>query len=188
MRAQYASDADDLLAFLEDVPATPRVVWVRPGSAPLARGIFPVGECFGLRTRPLIDNDSVDLFVYTLRDTHVFKHVRRMYGSGEDLAGTALWYTDAETTIECVEVIPVRGALDAVSELRVGERLKVECGFSDPPDMDRFAQVLVRLDLTYRDDDDEETWVLLVAIDEGDDATVPMLERLRSGAALQRER
>lgn len=139
-----------------------------------------------MRTRPLIDNDAVDLFVYTLRDTHVFEHLRRMYGAGEDLAGTALWYVDAETTIECVEVIPGRGALDAVNEGRVGERLKADCGFSEPPDMDRFAQVLVWLDLTYRDDDDEETWVLLVAIDEEDDATAPMLQRLRSGTALQR--
>ena len=186
MRAQYATDADDLDAFLEDLPAAPRVTWVRPGAAPLAREIFPHGECFGVRTRPLINTDTVDLFVYTLRDTHVFEHLRRMYGAGEDLAGTALWYVDTQTTIECVEVIPVRGALDAASELRVGERLKAECGFSDPPDMHRFAQVLVRLDLTYRDDDDEETWVLLVAIDEEDEATAPMLQRLRSGSALQR--
>ncbi len=180
MRAVFRADAADLDEFLRELRACPRVRRVRPAAAPLPRGVLPLGESFGVRTRPLIDNDDVDLFVYTLPDTHVFEHLRRMYGSGTELSGTALWFDDGETRIECVEVIPVCGALGEADEARVGARLKATCGFTQPGDMDRFAQVLVRLDLTYRSetDEDEETWALLVAIDEVDDAVEPMLARL----------
>jgi hypothetical protein len=58
--------------------------------------------------------------------------------------------------------------------------LKTTRGFTHPDDMDRFALVLVRLELTYRDsaDEDEETWALLVALDEADDAIAAPLARL----------
>jgi hypothetical protein len=183
MRARYASDAIDFDDFRRSLPRHPRCSWVRPSVGARSKGPLPFGECFGLRTRPLIDNDSVDIFVYTVRDPRVFIDLRRMYGNGTDLAGTAIWFQDGETSIECVEVIPVFDVLDVSSELRIGERLKSECVFDHPADMHHFAQVLVRLDLTYRDDDDEEAWVLLVALDEQDASVEPMLQRLRSGAA-----
>jgi hypothetical protein len=60
MRAVYRVDDDDLKDFLDDMPERPRARWVRPGGAPLEHFIVPLGQCFGLRTRPLIDNDDVD--------------------------------------------------------------------------------------------------------------------------------